>query len=84
MWDHRVLGKFRLEGLSGASAQSKMNSEVRLSQARLCPASRQAGDCAACLETCSHSQEMELSSLPCLSSLIPFIREEVPFEEPQR
>lgn len=72
MWDHRVLGKFRLEGLSGVSAQSKINSEVRQSHARLCSASRKAGDCAAHLETCSHGQELELSSFPCLSSLILF------------
>lgn len=84
MWDHRVLGKFRLGGLSGASAQSKINSEVRPSHTRLCPAWRKAGDCAAHLGICPHSQELELSSFPCLSSLILFIKEEVPFEEPQR
>lgn len=48
---YQFIGKFRLEGPSRVSAQSRMSSEARPSYTGLCPACRKAGDCAAHLES---------------------------------
>lgn len=47
MWVYRTIGKFRLEGPSRVSAQSRISSEIRPSYTGLCPAWRKTRDCAA-------------------------------------